>query len=286
MKTILSLAVFLCMTSLATMAQRNFDVVQIKTTEVAGNIHMLEGSGGNIAVSVGLDGALMVDTQFAPLGGKIAAAIEALGHGQPKFVINTHSHGDHTGGNARFGTNASIVAHHNVRVRLSAQSGTEKAALPKVTYGDAMSMHFNGEEIRLIHIGPGHTDGDTIIHFTQSGVFHLGDLFFNGKFPFVDQGSGGSVEGEMKNVQAALKLIPENAKIIPGHGPLATRADLVRFEGMLTETVGVVRSAIKEGKTLADVQTAGLDEKWKDWGTGFINTRRWLEIVYNNLTQK
>ena len=201
-------------------------------------------------------------------------------------MINTHSHGDHTGGNAHFGTNASIVAHKNVRVRLGEQKGTEKAALPKVTYGDTMSMHFNGEEIRLIHIGPGHTDGDTIIHFTQSGVFHMGDLFFNGKFPFVDQGSGGSVEGEIKNIEAALKLIPESAKIIPGHGPLATRSDLVTFQGMLTETVGVVRNAIKAGKSLADVKTAGLDEKWKDWGTGFINTQRWLEIVYNNLTQK
>ena len=267
-------------------AQGNFDKVVIKTSEVAGNIHMLEGSGGNIAVSTGPDGALMVDTQFAPLATKNAEAIEALGHGQPRFVINTHAHGDHSGGNAHFGTNASIVAHGNVRTRMSQQAGIAAIALPKVTYEESASIYFNGEEVHLIHIGPGHTDGDTIVHFTKSGVFHMGDLFFNGKFPFVDLGSGGSVDGEIKNIEAALKLIPTDAKIIPGHGPLATYTDLKNFHEMLIETTGLVRKAIAEGKSLEDVKTAGFPEKWNSWGTGFINSRRWLVITYNSLKQK
>lgn len=282
----LSVLLLAVLTPLLIHAQGDLSKVEIKTHEVAGNIHMLEGAGGNIGVSTGPDGALMVDSQFAPLSGKIAAAIEALGHGQPRFLINTHSHGDHIGGNAYFGTNASVVAHENVRMRLSKQSSILASALPKITYKDVASLHFNGEEIRLIHIQPAHTDGDTIIHFTKSGVFHMGDLFFNGKFPFIDLGSGGSVEGEIKNIEAALKLIPESAKIIPGHGPLAGYADLKAFHEMLLETTGIVRKAISEGKSLDDVKTAGLPEKWKSWGTGFINTSRWLEISYNSFKQK
>lgn len=282
----LSALLLLVLTPFLTYAQGDLSKVQIKTHEVAGNIHMLEGAGGNIGVSTGPDGALMVDSQFAPLSGKIAAAIEALGHGQPRFLINTHSHGDHTGGNAFFGTNASVVAHENVRTRLSKQSSVLASALPKITYKDAASLHFNGEEIRLIHIQPAHTDGDTIIHFTKSGVFHMGDLFFNGKFPFIDLGSGGSVEGEIKNIEAALKLIPETAKIIPGHGPLAGYADLKAFHEMLLETTGIVRKAIAEGKSLDEVKAAGLPAKWNSWGGGFINTSRWLEISYNSFKQK
>jgi cyclase len=275
-----------CIFPALTFAQGNFDNVQIKTTKVTETISMLEGSGGNIAVSAGTDGAMMVDTQYAPLVPKITAAIEALGHGRPKFVINTHMHGDHTGGNAGFGTNANIIAHKNVRIRLLKQPNTPPAALPKITYADTMSLHFNDEEIRLIYIGPAHTDGDSIVYFSKSHVFHLGDIFFNGKFPFVDQGSGGSVEGEIKNVEAALLLIPADAKIIPGHGPLATRPDLEAFHKMLTETTGIIKTAIAAGKSKEDVLAAGLPDKWKDWGTGFINTRRWIEIVYNSFTTK
>lgn len=266
--------------------QQNFDNVQIKTIKAGGAVHMLEGAGGNIGVSAGDDGAIMVDTQFAPMGGKIATAVEALGHGLPKFVINTHHHGDHTGGNGKFGTTGNVVAHANVRIRLEQQPNTPKEALPKVTYGKDMSLHFNGEEIRLIHIGPGHTDGDTIVHFTKSGVWHMGDLFFNGRFPFVDLGSGGNLAGYMKNIEEALKLIPDDAKIIPGHGPLAKKSDLQQFNDMLIETTGIVKKAIADGKSKEDILGAGLPEKWKEWGTGFINTRRWVETMYNSFTTK
>ncbi len=267
-------------------AQRDFSKVEIKATPVAGNIHMLEGQGGNIAVSTGPDGVLMVDNQFAPLAEKITAAIEKLDHGPIKFVLNTHLHGDHTGGNAHFGKKASIVAHANVRKRMAADSKNPKEALPVVTFDETASVHINGEEIRLIYVGPGHTDGDSIIHFTKSGVFHMGDQFFNGRFPFVDLGSGGDVAGLLKNIEAALKLIPADAKIIPGHGALASKADLEKYRDMLVETTGFVKNAIAEGKTLADVKAAGVPEKYKEWGAGFINASRWLEISYNSLSKK
>jgi len=267
-------------------AQRDFSKVEIKATPVAGNIHMLEGQGGNIAVSTGPDGVLMVDNQFAPLAEKITSAIEKLDHGPIKFVLNTHLHGDHTGGNAHFGKKASIVAHANVRKRMAADSKNPKEALPVVTFDETASVHINGEEIRLIYVGPGHTDGDSIIHFTKSGVFHMGDQFFNGRFPFVDLGSGGDVAGLLKNIEAALKLIPADAKIIPGHGALANKADLEKYRDMLVETTSLVNKAINEGKSLADVKAAGVPEKYKDWGTGFINTSRWLEISYNSLAKK
>ena len=265
---------------------RDFSKVEIKATAVAGNIHMLEGSGGNIGVSTGPDGVLIVDDQFAPLAEKIAAAIEKLDSGPIKFVLNTHWHGDHTGGNGYFGKKASIVAHANVRKRLADKSDTPKEALPVFTFGDSASVHFNGEEIRLIHLGPGHTDGDSIIHFTKSGVVHMGDLFFNERFPFVDLGSGGDVAGLLKNIEAALEKIPADAKIIPGHGTLGTRADLEKYRDMLVETTGLVKKAIADGKSLADVKAAGLPEKYKTWGSGFINASRWIEISYNSLSKK
>jgi cyclase len=270
----------------AALAQGDLSKVVIKATPVAGNVHMLEGAGGNIGVSVGPDGVLMVDDQFAPLAEKIAAAIEKLDSGGIKFVLNTHWHGDHTGGNAYFGRQAHIVAQSNVRKRLAGKSDTAKEALPTVTFDDSASVHFNGEEVRLIHLGPGHTDGDSIIHFTKSGVVHMGDLFFNGRFPFVDLGSGGDVAGLIRNINAALEKLPSDVKIIPGHGALATRADLVKYRDMLVDTSDLVKNAIAAGKTVADVKAAGMPEKYKDWGTGFINAGRWLEISYNSLSKK
>jgi glyoxylase-like metal-dependent hydrolase (beta-lactamase superfamily II) len=277
----------LALTAISTSGQGNFENVQIKATHVAGNVHMLEGQGGNIGVSTGPDGLLIVDDQFAPLAQKIDAALGKLEAGGPlKFVLNTHWHGDHTGGNAFFGRKASIVAHSNVRKRLAGKSDTPKEALPVITQDNGLSVHFNGEEIRMIPLGPGHTDGDSVIHFTKSGVLHMGDQFFNGRFPFIDLGSGGSVEGYVKNVEGVLGKVTDDMKIIPGHGPLATKKDLQAFHDMLVETTGVIRKAIAEGKSLEQVKAAGLPEKYKEWGTGFINHARYIEIVYNNLKAK
>ncbi len=268
------------------LAQRDFSNVEIKAKPVSQNVFMMEGSGGNIGVSVGTDGILIVDDQFAPLAEKIAAALKKLNPGKLKFVLNTHWHGDHTGGNAFFGADAHIVAHTNVRKRLADSKDTKKEALPVITFDQSLSVHFNGEEIKVIHLPPGHTDGDSVVHFTKANVVHMGDQFFAGKFPYIDLGSGGDVAGYVKNVGEVLKQIPADAKIIPGHGPLATVDDLKAFHAMLVETTGLVSKAKAEGKTLEEVKAAGLPEKWKDWGTGFINTSRWLEIAYNSLAKK
>jgi glyoxylase-like metal-dependent hydrolase (beta-lactamase superfamily II) len=274
--------IFVCAVITAS-AQRNFSNVEIKTTPVAKNIHMLEGAGGNIGVSVGEDGILIVDDQYAPLAEKIEVALAKLNPGKLKFVLNTHHHGDHTGGNAVFGAkDSTIVSHSNVRKRLANDANVQRSGLPVVTFDQSASVHFNGEEIKLLHHGPGHTDGDSIIHFTGANVIHMGDLFFNGGFPFVDLNSGGNVDGYIAAVAQVLEKTPADAKIIPGHGALADVNDLKTFHAMLVETTGIVRKAIAEGKTTEQIKAAGLPDKWSEWGRGFINTDRWIETICND----
>lgn len=276
--------------------QRDYSQVQIKATKVAGNVYMLEGAGGNIGVSVGDDGILIVDDQFAPLADKIRAALKELGDKKLRFILNTHWHGDHTGGNVVFGPEAPIIAHDNVRKRMATEQKSEffksttpaspKEALPVITFDHNLSVHFNGEEIRAIHYPHGHTDGDSVIFFTTSNVVHLGDNFFAGRFPFVDLESGGSVEGLTKNIAEIISKIPAGAKLIPGHGPLSTIDDLKLYHRMLEQTSGIIRERISAGKTLEQMKSEGLPEEWKTWGTGFIKTDLWIEIVYRSLTAR
>lgn len=264
-------------------AQQNFDNVQIKPQHVNGKVHMLEGSGGNIGVSVGDDGLLIVDDQYAPLADKIKAALKGLSAGNLKFLLNTHHHGDHTGGNAIFGEQATIVAHDNVRKRLSTgDNPLAKSGWPVITFDQSISVHFNGETIRLMHYGQGHTDGDAIIYFTESNVVHMGDTFFNGRFPFVDLSSNGRVSGLIDVIDTVLSRLPPDAKIIPGHGAIGTRDDLRTYYAMLQETTDHVRQQMKAGKTLDAIKAAGLPEKYKDWGAGFVSADRWIETIYNS----
>ncbi len=273
---------------------QDFSKVEIKVHKVSGNIYMLEGGGGNIGVSVGPDGILIVDDQYAPLADKIKAALKTLGEGKLKFILNTHWHGDHTGGNATFGPEAPIIAHTNVRKRLAEgldlpgrqTKPSPKEALPVITFDESLSVHFNGEEIRVIHVPPGHTDGDSVIYFTAANVVHMGDQFFVDRFPFVDLASGGDVEGYTKNVGDVLAKLPAGVKIIPGHGALATPEDLKRFHNMLVVTTDIVRKKIAAGKTLAQIKSEGLPEEWKTWGSGFIKQDPWLETIFTSLTRK
>src|ERR1700752_805361 len=276
--------------------QPDWSKVQIKSTKIAGNVYLLEGAGGNIGVSVGADGILIVGDQFAPLADKIRASLKTLGQGKLRFILNTHWHGDHTGGNAAFGQETTIVAHDNVRKRMSTEQRSEffksttpaspKDALPVGTFDQSLSVHFNGEEIRAIHFPNGHTDGDIVIFFTTSNVVHLGDDFFAGSFPFVDLESGGSVEGLTKNIGELITKIPADAKLIPGHGPISTLDDLKAYHRMLVGTTAIVRDKIAAGKTLAQIKSEGLPAEWNTWGTGFIKTDQWLELVYRSLTAK
>lgn len=282
MKLPLSLiACFGLLVSAAT-AQQDFSKVEIKATLVAKNIYMLEGAGGNIGVSVGPDGVLIVDDQFAPLADKIAAALQQLNPGKLKFVLNTHHHGDHTGGNAAFGAKeATIVAQANVRQRLKADPKTVAAALPVITFDQSAAVHFNDDDIKLLHLGPGHTNGDSIIFFTGANVVHMGDQYVSAGFPFIDFSSGGDVDGYIATQQAVLAKLSPDTKIIPGHGPLATVQMLKEYNQMLVDGVALVRKGMAEGKTLEQLKADGLPKEWAKYGQGFITSARWIEAIYN-----
>lgn len=267
-------------------AQQDFSKVEVLATPVSKNIYLLVGAGGNIAASVGDDGILIVDDQFAPLADKIEAALKNLNPGKLKFVLNTHHHGDHTGGNAAFGTkDATIIAQSNVRDRLTKDEKLKKEAYPVITFDQSASVYFNGEEIKLIHYGPGHTDGDSVIYFTKANVVHMGDQFVNG-FPFVDFGSGGDVDGYVKTIATVLTKIPADAKIIPGHGKLSTYEDLKNYHAMLVETIELVRKQIAAGKSLDEIKGTGLPDKYKNFGTGFISANRWIEAIHRSTAKK
>ncbi|HEX2568598.1 MAG TPA: MBL fold metallo-hydrolase [Polyangia bacterium] len=278
-------------------ADDEFDKVEIKVHKVAGNIYMLEGEGGNIGVSVGPDGIVIVDDEFAPLAPKIKAALRSVGQDKPlKFVLNTHYHGDHTGGNVVFGESAPIIAHENVRNRLAsaskARNGRErppapKTALPVITFHDTVSVHINGEEIRAIHFPAGHTDGDSMIYFVGSNVVHTGDDFVTYGYPFIDLAAGGSVKGLVANWDKAFALLPADVKVIPGHGPISTLADVRRFIGMLKDAIAAVSSGMKQGKNLEQLKKdkvlAALEPAW---GKGFLKADEFIEIIYKDLGGK
>jgi cyclase len=269
-----------------------------KVEKVAGNVYCLFGRGGNIGVSYGEDGLLMIDTQFENIANNIKGELKKLGTDKSRFVFNTHWHGDHTGGNPVFGQDATIIAHSNVRNRLLStvdrdgkpRTPTAKVALPMITYDAGFSIHFNGEEIKAVHFPKGHTDGDSIIFFTKSNVVHFGDTFFVGRFPFVDLNSGGNVEGLVKNIGDLIKMLPSDVKIIPGHGAVSTLDDLKNYNQMLIETVKIVRDQMKAGKSLEEIKKTGMPEKYKEAGSGFIKTDGWIETIFKsysvNMTAK
>jgi glyoxylase-like metal-dependent hydrolase (beta-lactamase superfamily II) len=274
-------------------AQQDFSKVEIKAENVKGNIYMLNGTGGNIGVSVGSDGILIVDDKFAPLADKIRAALKGVGGGRLKFILNTHFHGDHTGGNVVFGPEAPIIAHANVRKRLASEQtrggqtapAAPKEAWPVITFDHSVSVHFNGEEIKALHFPRGHTDGDSVILFTGSNVVHMGDEFFAGRFPFVDLESGGDVEGLTRNIDQVIQQLPTGVIIIPGHGPISRMDDLKLYHRMLVETTELVRKRKAAGKSLTEIKAEGLPGEWKSWGTGFISTERWIETIHRSLSR-
>lgn len=274
------------------LAQQDFSNVQIKVTKVAGTVYMLEGSGGNIGVSVGDDGIVIIDDQFAPLASKIKATLRELTDKPLKFVINTHFHGDHTGGNAQFGAEATIIAQENVRQRLkqgttvlgSQAQPAPKQALPVITFNDRATVHVNGEDIRAIHFPNGHTDGDSVIFFPQSNVVHMGDDFVTYGFPFVDVANGGSVGGMIAGVEKVLSMVPDDVKIIPGHGPVSSPADVRKFLAMLKDTRALVEQARQQGKTLDQMKKEHLLSKYDDYSKGFIKTDAWIDLLYAEVT--
>ena len=252
---------------------------QYQKTEVKGAISILHGAGGNIGVIQSDEGLLVIDDGFVFNSGQLESALAAYGDA-PRYVLNTHWHGDHTGGNATLGDDATIVAHENVRVRLAAEPAPE-VALPDFTYKEGISIHFAGQEISAVHFPVGHTDGDSVIFFEPEHVVHTGDLFFAGAFPFIDPGSGGSVAGYTANVAAVIELLDDDTVIIPGHGPISNLDDLKGFHSMILETTDTVKAFKVAGKSMEEAQTEGLSSKWDGWGEGFIDESRWINILWN-----
>ncbi|PKG75488.1 MBL fold metallo-hydrolase [Shewanella sp. GutCb] len=264
-------------------ADDRFKDVEIKPIKLSETTYMFVGSGGNIGVSAGTDGILIIDDQFAPLADKISAALNQIQAGAPKFIINTHYHGDHTGANAHFGKNGTIMAHHNVLKRLASDSKTTADALPVITFEQGITVHFNGDALKVRHMGPGHTDGDSVVIWSNDNIVHMGDLFFKDKFPYIDLNAGGSVEGYRDNVAAVLRDLDAQTKVIPGHGALANKSDLTRFKHMLDASINWMKDQKASGLTLDQLKATGMPEKWKDWSWKFISEEQWIETLYQGL---
>jgi glyoxylase-like metal-dependent hydrolase (beta-lactamase superfamily II) len=238
--------------SLIACAQGRFDGVEITVEPIRDNVYMLTGAGGNIGISTGEDGVFMIDDQFAPLSEKIKKAIQTVSDQPIKFLVNTHFHGDHTGGNTNFAnTGAMIVAHDNVRKRLS--ENKDATGLPVITFSEDATFYMNGNDIFITHVHHAHTDGDALVYFAQSNILHTGDTFFNGRFPFIDINRGGSIDGDIAAAKKGLMLINDATKIIPGHGKLATKADYQKYYNMLVEIRKNVKQAMDQGKTEAEI---------------------------------
>ena len=281
----------------AAFAQQDFSKVEVTSEKLAEGVYMLKGAGGNIGLSVGADAAFLIDDQYAPLTPKIKAAVAALTDKPVRFVLNTHWHGDHTGGNKDLGEAGTlIVAHENVRKRMSTDQFIEAfgmkepasppAALPVVTFNDSVTFHLNGDDIYAVHVAPAHTDGDSIVQFRKANVLHGGDTFFNGMYPFIDLSSGGSIGGMIAAADRLLALAGDGTKIIPGHGPLATKADLKAYRDMLVTARDRVGALVKAGKTLEETTAAKpLAELDAKWGQGFLKADPFVSILYKDLSR-
>lgn len=263
-------------------AQMNPDDVKMESENLGGSVYILTGMGGNIGVSAGDDGLLIIDDQYEPLAEKISAALDQILKGKLRYVINTHYHGDHTGSNAYMKEvkDATIFAHDNVRVRLLSKDGHKHASLPVVTYSHGVTFHFNDDTLNVMHLSNAHTDGDSVVMFEKANVLHTGDLFFNGLFPYIDIDSGGSVKGYIAGVEKLISMIDDETKVIPGHGPLANKAQLITFVEMIKETSAQVKELKINGMPVEDIIEAGLDEKWQEWSWSFINEEKWIRTLY------
>jgi len=283
----------LCAAAPAAAQQSDWSNVEIRVERVAPGVAVLFGRGGNIGLSYGADGNVLIDDQYAPLTERILAAVRSVDPDPVRFVVNTHWHGDHTGGNENVGrTGAVIVAHDNVRRRMSVEQvfrgdalpPSPAGALPVVTFSDDLTFHLNGDDIRVHHVEHAHTDGDALVHWTRANVLHMGDTFFNGMLPFIDLDSGGSVRGYIAAVEEGLGIANAQTVIIPGHGPVATRANLLAYRDMLVELRGRVVEAIRAGRSLDEVKAMRLADRYgRD--TDFITPDAFIETLYRDLSQ-
>ena len=290
------LLVFCCLLTVGVFAQRDFSKVEITPVQLTENIYMFKGSGGNIGVCIGEKGVLMIDSQFAPLSDKIKAAIKKLSNQPIHYLVNTHWHGDHTGGNENINSDeALLVAHDNVYERMNKKNlmkaftqpvpAAAVKALPELTFNDELTLRFGGETVMVFHVDNAHTDGDAMIYFANSNVLHMGDTYFNGRYPYIDLSSGGSVDGLLNAVNTAIMLVDEDTKIIPGHGELSNKKELLKYREVVLTVRDRVRNAIRDGKSLKEIQAAKLNADYDDaWGGGFINGEKIVDIMYTSIT--
>jgi len=288
------LYIFLLLTFSTASGQRNFDDVEIRTEKVADQIYVLFGAGGNIGLAIGDDAAYLIDDQYAPLSEKILAAVREVTDKPLKFLVNTHWHGDHTGGNENFGKSGTIlIAHEAVRKRMGSPSerngnvrpASPLAALPEITFTEELTLHLDSlRTLHVIHVAPSHTDGDSYIYLPEDNVLHMGDNFSNGGFPFIDLNSGGDINGLVKNLNIALFMVDEDTRIIPGHGPVANRSRLRAYRDMVETLRSRVQKAADSGKSLEETLEMGLSKEWDaEFGTGFIDSKGIITAIYRSL---
>ena len=270
---------------------QDFSKVEITTEKLNHNTYMLVGAGGNIGLSVGEDAVFVIDDQFAPMAPKIKAAIARITPKPVQFLLNTHFHFDHTGGNEAFGKDgALIVAHDNVRRRMNSnqlisflgmqQPASAKVALPVITVAGEVRFHINGDEVYAFHVPRAHTDGDLIVHFVKGDIFHMGDIFFNGFYPFIDGSSGGTADGVLAAVDRVLALATDKTKIIPGHGPLASKADLQTYRNLLATAVQRIKDLRRSGKSDDDIRAAKpLADFDAKYGGGFLKPEQFVQML-------
>ena len=290
------LIAFCCLLTTEIFAQRDFSKIEIIPEKITENIYMLKGSGGNIGLCIGEKGVLMIDSQFAPLSDKIKAAIKKLSDQPIHYLVNTHWHGDHTGGNENFNNDQiMLVAHDNVYERMSKDNlikafsrtvpAAPEKARPEITFNDKMTLRFNGEAVMVFHVDNAHTDGDAMVYFANSNVLHMGDTYFNGRYPYIDLSSGGSVDGLLNAINAAIMIVDEDTKIIPGHGDISNKKELLKYREVVLTVRDRVRGAIKDGMSLEAIKAAKLNADYDEkWGGGFINGERIVDIMYTSLT--
>jgi cyclase len=278
----------------------DFSKVEIKVTKISGNVYLLQGAGGNIAASLGEDGILIVDTEYSPLADKIQTALKGIGiTDKPvRFAIDTHYHSDHSDGNAAWAARgATIITNENLRKRLEngsaigngpggainiKQPAQPKASLPVITFDDHVSIYLNGEEIRVMHFPAAHTDGDAVVYFSKNNVVHMGDEFVRYGFPFVDVNAGGSVQGMIAACEKVASIVPADAKVIPGHGEIATIEDLHEYTKMMKDTLAVVQKAMANHETLEQMKSEKILAPWQKYSGTFVSADAWIETIYNS----